>query len=431
MEKTLKILKINGLSLLALPLLLIATFCKLTAKALEKITIFLGLLVLAIILFAILSMNLKPSNIFQLLAGLIVVLAMCGAIIAIAFWVFALISGVLVLIWTSIIGAFNYLYERTYRRYLKLYAACEADYNILSINGKKVPNALACIFYTILKGLSWLITSIISLSYILAIGLSAIIVLYSLLDLNSNVKFAFGMNLFQYTKKCDLHSSLFGILIYLVLFGILIAGIFALASEWYEWGKELRMNSKEISDEVIDIVNSKLQRATGTSVEVEKNLDYLKKIEAHVDQLDPISKDVTTVLDQKDNSLLRSYWGIYMENLSHLVEECSDKKGISVHRFKQLIPQIQLLDKQRSDVVKLVTKLARELQNPSGTSVFFSGCDSIDKLEKRYKALCKTYHPDIAEGDMETFQRMQAEYESLKKILSMPKQTPEKKAEKH
>ena len=88
MEKTLKILKINGLSLLALPLLLIATFCKLTAKALEKITIFLGLLVLAIILFAILSMNLKPSNIFQLLAGLIVVLAMCGAIIAIAFWVF-------------------------------------------------------------------------------------------------------------------------------------------------------------------------------------------------------------------------------------------------------------------------------------------------------------------------------------------------------
>ena len=52
MEKTLKILKINALSLVAIPLLLLATFFKLVAKAFEKITIFLVLGVSALILFA-------------------------------------------------------------------------------------------------------------------------------------------------------------------------------------------------------------------------------------------------------------------------------------------------------------------------------------------------------------------------------------------
>ena len=430
MEKVIKVLKINFFSLIAIPLLLIATFFKLMAKAFEKITIFLLLGLAALVLIALLVSGMVPTNLVQLFLGLVVIILFFGAVIGACMWAFAIISGVMALIWSTIIGIMDNLYEVCYNAYLNLFTSCEADYKILSINGQKVPNAIFCLFFTILKALSWIITKLVTLSYVIAFILSFGIVFVTLYDLNKNVKTAFGMNLMQYTKHCELHSAIFGILVYFVIFGIIISGIMALASEWYEWGKELQMTNAQISKEVTDLVASDLRMASGSSEEVEQNIEHLKKLESHVDTLDDLSKQVMAVLDAKDSPLLRSYWGIYMRNLEPLVAECSEKKNISIQRFKQLIPQIQLLDKQRSDVEKLTAKLEKELQNPSGTSVFFSGCDNLDKLEKRYKSLCKTYHPDIAEGDTETFQKMQAEYQSLKASLSQGKQTPEKKADK-
>ena len=416
MKKALKVLKINLLSLIALPLLLLATTFKLVAKAFEKITIFLALGLVALIAIALLA-TAHPKSAFDLIAGILIAGLVGGLVFLLLGWIFTLISSVVILVWNGIISLFSSLYELTYNGYLSLYTTCEADYKILSLNGRKVPNAIACLFFTILKGLSWLITTIVSLSYVLAIIASAGIVLITLIDLNGNVKTTFGMNLIQYAGKNPLHSVIFGILMYVIMIGIGIVGIIALASEWYEWGQELRVTGKEISEEITDLIKSELKMASGSSEEVEENLSYLKKLEEHLDGLEELGQQVTEVLEKKDNPLLRSQWGIYMHNLNPLVEECSDKKGIDIRRFKQLIPQIQLLDKQRESVERLVNKLSGELENPAGASVFFAGCDTPEKLEKRYKALCKTYHPDIAEGDTKTFQKMQAEYQSLKAVM--------------
>ena len=433
MEQFGKVMKINALSLAALPLLLIATFFKLLAKAFEKITIFLGLMILALIVFALTSTATAPKNLAELIIGFLAFVAIIGVFLFLVGWLLTLASAFIALIWSAIRGVLDSLYETCYNWYLSLFAKAETEYSFLSLNGKKVPNAIACLFFTILKGLSWVITTLVSLSYVLAGIVSVAIVFFTLHDLNGNVKAAFGMNLIQYTKEFELHSAIYGILIYLILIGIIIGTIMALASEWYEWGQELKMTSAQISKEVSGLVKSNLQMASGTTEEVEKNIIYLKKLEEHVNTLDPLSKLVTSVLDRKDNPLLRSYWGIYVKNLDPLVAECSDKKGITIGRFKQLIPHIQMLDRQRSDVEKLASKLDKELAQPTGTSVFFSGCDNLDKLEKRYKALCKTYHPDIAEGDTETFQKMQAEYQRLKAALTAPaskadnKKTPAEK----
>ena len=418
MEKTLKILKINALSLVAIPLLLLATFFKLVAKAFEKITIFLVLGVIALILFAYLSLAMMPKNIGEVIIVLLCILILFALMFFLVGWLFGLISVIAIAVWNGIIKVFDNLYETTYNAYLSLFTSCEEDYQILSLNGRKGPNAVACLFFTILKGLSLLITTLVTLSLVIGITASVGIVLITLFDLNKNVKTAFGMNFFKYMAKCQLHDVIFGILIYVVIMGMIITCIMAMAMEWYEWGKELRITGKEISDEVTDLIKSDLKMASGSSDEVERNLEYMRTLEDHLATLEPLSEKVTNILDQKDNPLLRSYWGIYMRNLSPLVEECSGKKTPTAARFKQLIPQIQLLDGQRSDVQKLANKLEAELQNPSGTSVFFAGCNTLDKLEKRYKNLCKTYHPDIAEGDTDTFQKMQAEYKQLRALFA-------------
>lgn len=48
-------------------------------------------------------------------------------------------------------------------------------------------------------------------------------------------------------------------------------------------------------------------------------------------------------------------------------------------------------------------------------SVFFRGVDNQLALRKRYKELLKIYHPDNMCGDTGTLQRIQKEYETIKK----------------
>jgi hypothetical protein len=45
----------------------------------------------------------------------------------------------------------------------------------------------------------------------------------------------------------------------------------------------------------------------------------------------------------------------------------------------------------------------------------FAGCDTLEKLEKRYKNLVKTYHPDAGTGDNDSLRYINLEYERLKK----------------
>ena len=52
-----------------------------------------------------------------------------------------------------------------------------------------------------------------------------------------------------------------------------------------------------------------------------------------------------------------------------------------------------------------------------GKDVFFTGCDTIEDLEKRYRSLAKVYHPDMPTGNKEIFQKMQEEYERRKFLL--------------
>ena len=106
--------------------------------------------------------------------------------------------------------------------------------------------------------------------------------------------------------------------------------------------------------------------------------------------------------------------GEYMSKALELSEKMSSfPDQIPVEEFEKLIPQIKNLESLKEDIRKLNVKVASNTPVATGTG-FFAGCDSLQKLEKRYKALCKTYHPDSEAGDEETFKKMQEEYEELK-----------------
>ncbi len=44
---------------------------------------------------------------------------------------------------------------------------------------------------------------------------------------------------------------------------------------------------------------------------------------------------------------------------------------------------------------------------------FFNGCKTEEEIKKRYRDLCKVFHPDSENGDQETFLKVKADYEAM------------------
>lgn len=415
MRIVLKALKINIFALVAIPLLLLAIVFKLIGRTVAKIPLFIGLIIaFAAIMSLISSYGTTMADIGAALseAFFLLLVVIMGLMFLVA--IFA-VFGVLIRVVLYLIAyGFEALYNLCYMGYFSLYISCASDYQVLSLNGKKTLNGFICPFYSILRGLSWFITTVVSLTLPIAGACCIGLVAFTLFDLNRNTKMAFGMNLIRFIKKFSSSSVAGGILIYLSLMAIAIVAIMAIAMEAYEWSQELKMTGETIAEDISDLQQTQLHMASGEPDEIGNYQEYLNTLEDHLNQLDTLGQKVQDILDKKESPQLRSGWSSYMRNLEYLAEQCSEKNGITVKKLKRIIPQIKQLDKQRENVRKLTDKLAEELRNPAGSSIFFAGCDTPEKLEKRYKSLCKTYHPDTGDGDTETFQKMKDEYEFIK-----------------
>ena len=418
MEKCLKIIKVNLLSVIALPLLVLATVSKLTAKALEKLGMIISMLLVTLFLIAGFEFMKHPDNHMNVVANLVVVALFAGIVIVLIVLLLRLAASAVLFVWNGIIQIFNTLYDVTYTGFLHLYASCENDYQYISLNGKKVQNALLCPFYMLLLGLDKLIITVISLALGVSVILSILIVGGTLIAVSHRFQNAFGLNVFEAAARYDTFSRVYGIVLFIAVMALVVTVLLSLGIEWYEWAQELKLTGEQLSADI-----SQLQATDWSLSEREDAADdtydiYQDSLQQHVDDLAPLGDQVEALLSSTDNSLLRSAWGSYYRNLSDIVDECRKyRSGIPLEQFKRLVPRIKQLDRQREDVYKMIDKLELLEADPVRASVFFSGCNTLEKLDKRYKSLCKAYHPDAEGGDKETFQRMQEEYAALKNTL--------------
>lgn len=418
MEKIIKILKINILSLIALPLLLIATASKLIAKALEKVAVILGMLVITIFLILGFEFMKNPSGGLETIVMLVIIFLIGFVFVMIFIFLMTLAATFITVIWTAIISLFEIVYDLTYTGFLNLYVICENDYQYINLTGSKPANAVFCLFFTIVHVINRLIVTVISFALPASFILSGVLIIGSLVSMHLEIKNTFGIGLLRYIGKFDTFSTIYGIVIYIAIMATFIVVLLSLGIEWHEWAQELKMTGDELDENIHNLQENDWHMARDAQAPTETGDAYIQNLEEHIQSLEPLGDLVEAVLSAKDNALLRSTWGNYFRNLSDIVEECSKyKNGIPLDKFKKLIPRIQQLEKQREEVKNMAEKLQEATVDPVKSSVFFSGCNNDEKLEKRYKSLCKAYHPDSEGGDTETFQKMQEEYSALKELL--------------
>ena len=418
-----KCIKINILALAAFPLLVMATAVKLLVKAMEKTILILGtLLVLGVI--ALLSEVLKnPGDLLTGFAMLIAIIVLGGLLVGLIIWVLSLVSAVITAFVVLLINVINAIYEMIYAGYAGLYHICFEDYCTLEMapGGKRA----ACCLFTLLRVINRIIVFFAVHALKLLVAATVFIIGYSVIRSNTYIHTVFGMNLITYLNLFPLYEVIAGIIIYVSFLAGIGIVLISLGIEWSEWGEEMSLNTSDYEKAVKELRNGYGEWNNG-NLPSQQGVDgkrmsrynhYIEVLNYHIKGMESFLQEISPIAEKSEDHILRANSGQYVTDFFEIMEELQKYQDlIPIEVLEKLMPRIDAIDELRKKVEKQIEKI-KETQEKQAVEGFFRGCDTREKLEKRYKALCKTYHPDSEAGDEDTFKRMKDEYEEHKKML--------------
>lgn len=109
---------------------------------------------------------------------------------------------------------------------------------------------------------------------------------------------------------------------------------------------------------------------------------------------------------QQQDQLFEMKFKILEEELIKLAEERE-----KFERMKQFHEKVKIFEAQSEKPVEREGSVVRG-------EMFFIGVGNKKSLKKRYKDLIKIYHPDNADGDNNTIQEINREYDHLIKVMA-------------
>lgn len=412
-----RILKINIYSILALPFFIVATICKLVAKALQRIkTIFtMGMITGVVIL--VISVMKEPARILELLKSSLGIMVGLGLALVILKVAFQIVSFILTNIYHLIVGFFETLYMVTFNVYQNFEKGCANDFEYLRLTGPSFIYMVLCSCYMILRLLNFAIKAFIQLSLVAFILISVFFACYLYFYTASSIENTFGLGFGQYFAAFDTISKIESIVLYVVLVADVFVVLVSLGLEWKEWSNELTLGDADY-DKYTKAFEGYDDYLGGIETENEEGYEYFITVDEHLAAINGFLDEVRYAIDLGDNPLLENACNEYLRNLSEISEEISARNGkVSSDELMRMKPYIRQLDKQKDKIMRMLEKQNEILDNPAKNSIFFSGCTTRNKLDKRYKSLCKAYHPDAEGGDSETFMVLTEEYNRLKEMM--------------
>ena len=437
-EKTmLKILKVNVLALLSIPLLLVSMVAKLTAKTLEK-----GLLVIAVIIvvaiLGVLNWFLQDPggilwNAFDGLTTLMAFMLLFGGfvlLIMIPIYLGAMLVGA----GAAIAGGaavvvdvlLEVIHEFARNGYLRLFAICKADYLMLkeTESGKHA----FCVIWIFVSAVNRLLIMLLSRFKLVSVGgaVAACLCIF-VLSLNG-IRTTFGIGILEYLKLFSTLNYVFAIIYFLIALAALVAIIVAIGAEWAEWGTELSLATADFEEYQRRVAcaaeqlggETSEQHFVGESAEIEHCQEQIRLANEMQGELNDLSRQVSLALEfggqSSESVLLQSDFAAYMSLLLEIQEFFQGTSGnVQVSEFKRRCAySIKQAERKREIIRKLLLKIFAEGTKRKSTEAtdFFRGCDTEEKVRQRYKALCKAYHPDV-NGDEEMFKMIRNQYDTV------------------
>lgn len=191
--------------------------------------------------------------------------------------------------------------------------------------------------------------------------------------------------------------------------------VFAIKRNLYN--KKLEIEKERQKQEWNELVRKKQEEFEKAS---KNNIEYAEKLinkittnmEAKYTQLEVASLHAAIVKFKELNSLYQNntFYVEEFDELNNLIDDILKIEEARLDREKNN----KSYNTNNSDN----SKSTSESKNTEHAQFnFFMGCANIDELNKRYKNLCKVYHPDVNAGNEEIFKMVQNEYEKLKEKM--------------
>lgn len=419
MQKLLRVIKINALSILAFPLFIVSIVSKLARQALEKILVFIGVGA-AIIGLIILKAFIKDPGGF--LENLFMFLFLCVFTVAGIVFLFVYLFGrILAALTSSMVlifsGLLDFIYGICYKGYSSLCEICESDYGELKRSGSKIP-VIACVMWHIMRFINFVTIKLLSLSFPLSIAAGVCFLVYAITLISNESQKQYGMSIFEYLKALPALDAVFGVFYFAVpILGIIVI-LISLGIQWKELGEDLDTDFSESASLVNtppDSNDNPLDNIFEKGKNVQRCQQYMDTLNELITGFEDLHHQVGMAMKISQDQNLAQMFNEYANLMDILTKQLSSvESDISADIFeKMFIPHIdnavQLSKQINKEIMRIIT-LNASSQTEQKTFDFFAGCTTREEIRHRYKALCKVYHPDVG-GHEETFKSLQQQYE--------------------
>ena len=425
------ILKINILSIISLPLLLASVVVKLIQKTIEKVPVLFWVGVALTITSILNSMFKNTGKFFDELGNLLAITIVTGGIFLIPIFLFLFGTRVIKLILDVLAICLDLLFMKIYGGYLRLYDICSRDFGLIVQNEGSGNLRFGCVFWYFVRIIHRIIAGVFSAALVISIVLSVGFVGYSIFYVNKNVSEIFAIDLISYIKLFPPIEIIFTIINFVVVVASVVTVLISLGAEWNKWGVDLRLASMGgesgygdflkgsnvgiyTNEQQCSFEDGKLKEQCEQSMEIFYELS---------NGLEVLDQQVKAALDVQYSSSLNYSFSEYVNLLSKICKKMESFKGnIPCGKFKSnLIPMISMAQKKARDIeleiFSIFRKNSTSAANTAAVVDFFGGCTTDDELHKRYRALCKVYHPDVG-GHEDTFKQLQEQYEKKRSKVS-------------
>lgn len=423
-----KVIKINVLALLSLPLFLISVGAKLVLKALEKALVFLGVGAALLTLFLLNGIFNNPGSFLNGLGTFVAVLILFGIIIAIVAGILVFFGSIAAAVVSFIVlilmSVLNFIFEFSHDGYSKLYDICKTDVEQLAASEEHGKAKHACLFWYVLKYFNIGIVYLFSAAFPVSIAAGAGFALYCFISVQAGVRSTFGIGIFSYLKLFPVINTVFSVLYFLIITISIVVVIISLGIEWGEWGQLLKLSTQSYSDYKAAMQKKHQELNSSGSADysfeagksAERCQQYMDSLNEMFGEAEALQQQIDTAMHIKYDSSVVYDFSEYMDALSGLSKLLSAYTSeIPCDVFEhRMIPLIEKAQKQYHSIVKrilnIINRSGAAAAAPDSVMDFFGGCTTGEDIKKRYKALCKVYHPDAA-GHEETFKILQSQYE--------------------
>ena len=244
MKTALSVLKVNALSLLAFPLLVISMAIQLVQKALGKLLVFLGAGV-ALLLMA--GLNAFINNPWAIIEGWAAV-----AVLAIFFGIFTVLVALLIhflgaMIVTAVAtiarflnGLLSVVFELSNRAYSSLYDTCQFEIDDLQCGTEGKIAVVACVCWHFLNLFHKLVVLVFSHAFPISIAAAVGFAGYLIFTIHHSISPSFGIGIWSYLRLFPVVNAVFAVLEVLVILSTVVTVLLALGEEWNKWGNELQ-----------------------------------------------------------------------------------------------------------------------------------------------------------------------------------------------